>query len=299
MRKQKILAQYCIDNILDIPKGLIDMRDVKPLLLSEDSAIFYKDLEKDLTNIEFYTSLPCVVYNTSGKEIITTSQNRSFEVGQGEAILLPKGLNLYSDYIHEGDGLRAYLLFFGHDVISRFLSTGPAPSSTISNEDAILKLRVGQIVREFFLFLHSAYDSFNNSPHLLKLKLLELLCLLDINDEGCLRKSLLSVQRGKAKRNIRRLMDQYAVSDLTARELAVLSGRSVSTFNREFKTLFNATPKQWLINKRMAHAYSLLTVKQWTVTAVALEVGYSNISHFIETFKKQYEKTPHQIKSEE
>ncbi len=298
MYRPKTLAQYCEDNILNIPKGLYGMRDVKPMLFDSDSSIFHKDLERDLTNIEFHTSTPCIIYIETGKEVITTCQNDSFTIGPGEAILLPKGLNLYSDYLHTGDGLKAYLLFFGPNVLSKYLSAGPMPSSLISNEEAILKFNADHIVGEYFSSLHAVYDSIDNSPHLLQLKLLELLHLLDINDNGTLRKCLLSVQRGCAKRNIRRLIDQYAISDLTVQDLASLSGRSISTFNREFKSLFGTTPKQWLIEQRMAHAYSLLSEKRLAVTEAAVEVGYSNVSHFIEAFKRKYGKTPHQIKSE-
>jgi AraC family transcriptional regulator, exoenzyme S synthesis regulatory protein ExsA len=299
MYQQRTLAQYCENNILDIPKALFEMRDVIPMLFNDGSSIFYKDLERDLVNIEFHTRVPCVVYIQTGKEIITTCHNESFEVGPGEAIFLPKGLNLYSDYIHEENGLTAYLVFFGSEVLSRFLSAGPTPSLSITNEQAIHKIEVHRIIQEFFTSLHSVYDSLNNSPHLLQLKLLELLYLLDIHDDGNLRKSLLAVQRGSKKRNIKRLMDQYAVSDMTAKELAALSGRSLSSFNRDFKTIYGTTPKQWLIEQRMTHAHSLLAKKQWSVTDAAIETGYSNVSHFIAAFKKKYGKTPYQIKLEE
>ena len=295
MQQQRALGHYCESNILDIPKSLFDMRDVKPMLFNNQSSVFYKDLESDLINIEFHTLAPCIVYIETGKEVITTCHNESFEIGPGEAIFLPKGLNLHSDYIHEDKGLNAYLMFFGSDVLSRFLSTGPIPSISVSNEEAIFKTRVDRIVKQFFKSLHSVYGALNNSPYLLQLKLLELLYLLDINDEGSLRKSLLAVQRGGAKRNIKRLMNQYAVSKVSAKELAALSGRSVSSFNREFKTLFGTTPKQWLIERRMAYALSLLS-NHWSVTSTATETGYSNVSHFIAAFKKQYGKTPHQMK---
>jgi AraC-like DNA-binding protein len=298
MVQKKVLAIHCEDNVLDIPNGLFNMRDVKPMLFNDRSSIFYKDLERDLINIEFHTRLPCIVYIKAGVEVITTSLNDTFKVGPGEAIFLPKGLNLYSDYTHEGKGLKAYLLFFGADVLSRFLSSTHAPSLPITNEDAIFKVYIDRVVKEYFSSLHSVYKSFNNSSQLLQIKLLELLHLLDIHDDGRLRKYLLSVQRGVAKRNIKRLMDQYAISELSAKQLALLSGRSVSTFNREFKALYGTTPKQWLIDKRMNYAHSLLSEEQWSVTAVAVEVGYNNISHFIETFKKKYGKTPHQIKTE-
>ena len=298
MLRHEILAQYCENNILDIPKALFSMRDVKPMLFDEASSIFFKTLEKDLVNVEFHISTPCIVYIESGREIITTCHDETFEICPGEAILLPKGLSLYSDYTHEGDGLNAYLLFFGAEVLSRFLSDESAASMPMTNEQAILKMTADRVVKDYFSSLHSAYKAFRNSPELLELKLLELLYLMDINDDGSLRRSLFAIQKGRSKRNIKRLMEQFALSDLSAQELAELSGRSLSTFNREFKSLYNTTPKQWLIDRRLVHAHGLLSEKQWSVTDVAIEAGYTNISHFIAAFKKKYGKTPHQAKQE-
>jgi AraC-like DNA-binding protein/nitrite reductase/ring-hydroxylating ferredoxin subunit len=296
MLQRDILAHYCESNILDIPKALFNIGDVKPILFHDESAIFFKDLEKDLVNIEFHTSAPCLVYIETGREIITSCHNKSFDLRPGEAILLPKGLNLHSDYTHEGNGLNAYLAFFGADVLSQFLSAEYSGFSPLTNEQAILKLKANAAVKEYFASLQSVYEPLDNNPRLLGLKLLELLYLLDINDDGRLRKSLLAIQKDRAKRNIKRLMEQFALSDLSTKEIAELSGRSASTFNREFKAIYNTTPKQWLIKRRLAHAHALLSEQNCSVTTAATEAGYSNISHFINAFRKRYGKTPHQVK---
>ena len=299
MHKQSALAQYCESNVLEIPNNLFGIRDVEPMLFNGDSSIFHKDLERDLINIEFHTRAPCIIYVETGKEIITTCLNKSFEVGPGEAIFLPKGLNLHSDYFHTGSGLHAYLLFFGSNVLSRFLAAGSAPSTAISNEEAILKLDVDYAIKQYFASLHSVYEYLNNSQLLLETKLLELLYLFGMHDDESLRRSILAAQRGNTKRNIKRLMDQYSVSGMSARELAELSGRSVSSFNREFKILYGVTPKQWLIEQRLTRAHSLLSTDKWSVTNAAMAVGYSNVSHFIAAFKKMYGITPLQVRINE
>lgn len=296
MLQREILAQYCESNILDIPKALFNIEDVKPILFQEESAIFFKDLKQDLVNIEFHTSTPCLVYIETGREVITSCHNEAYELNPGEAILLPKGLNLYSDYTHDGSGLNAYLVFFGADVLSNFLSTDSSEFLPLENEQAILKLKTSTSVREYFSSLYSVYETLDNNPRLLRLKLLELLYLLDIDDDGSLRKSLLAIQKGRSKRNIKRLMEQFAISDFNTKEIAELSGRSFSSFNREFKAIYNTTPKQWLIERRLMHAHALLSEKNWSVTAAAAEAGYSNVSHFIAAFNKKYGKTPHQVK---
>ena len=205
-------------------------------------------------------------------------------------------LETASDYFHTGGRLKAHLLFFGTEVLAKFLSGEDKTTERISNEKAIFKLKTNSIVSEYFSSLTSVYKSIKNSSELLNLKLLELLYLIDLHGDDRLKQCLLAIQQGNAKRNIKRLMDQYGVSELSAKELASLSGRSLSSFNREFKSIYGTTPKQWLIDRRMSHAYSLLTESQISVTSAATATGYANVSHFISAFKKKYGVTPRQLR---
>lgn len=294
---KKSLSKYCEDNILNLPKALYSMSDVEPLLYDNESAIFYKNLKSELNNVEIHTSKACLVYIESGYEIITTFENKKIELFSDDIIFFPKGVNFHSDYTNKIGSPSAYVIFFGDDVITKFLSRKTKIEKP-SRDKNIHKIAPNSLVKDFFSSLHSKYKEYKNSKELLNLKLLELLYLLDINSENNqLSISLTSIDTGKTKRNIKRLVEKYAISDLNINDFAVLSGRSVSTFNREFKKIYDTSPKQWLIEKRLSHAYELLVNKEWSVTDTANEVGYENISHFIESFKKKYNKTPHKIKS--
>lgn len=123
MITKKNVANYCTDNTLKIPQALYYMRDVKVFAATGQSSIFYKHLEQDLVDIEFYTHASCLVYIKSGQEVITSADNLSVTLREGECIYLPKGLNLYSDYVSSGGKLNAFLIFFERDLIEHFLST--------------------------------------------------------------------------------------------------------------------------------------------------------------------------------
>jgi AraC-like DNA-binding protein len=82
---------------------------------------------------------------------------------------------------------------------------------------------------------------------------------------------------------------------LTVEDYAYLTGRSLSTFNRDFKRQFNVSPKKWLMDKRLESAYTLLTHHHKNVTDVAFEVGYENFSHFIKAFHKKFGISPKQF----
>jgi AraC-like DNA-binding protein len=135
-----------------------------------------------------------------------------------------------------------------------------------------------------------------DSEHFLELKLLELLCIIDSTDtEKRLIKSLLSRNIDKEKRNIKSLMKKYFLSNLTINDYAVLSGRSLSTFHRDFKRYYSITPKQYLLGLKLEYAYNLLKNGDKSVSEISSEVGYENTSHFIKAFKSKYNTTPKQL----
>jgi len=90
------------------------------------------------------------------------------------------------------------------------------------------------------------------------------------------------------------MRDNYD-KNLTVADFASLSGRSLSSFNRDFKRKYGKPPKQWLIENRMIKAAQLLENGS-SVTNCALDVGYSNTSHFIKSYKSMHGKTPSEMK---
>lgn len=288
--------EYSQRNILVIPQSLFAMDDIKPLLIHGNSGFFYKDLKKDLTDVEFYTNTPCVVYIESGKEVITTSDNKTHELLADTAIFLPQGVNLHSDYVKTTDNLKAYLVFFTDDIITDFISAEQANEITIDDQPELHPIQCGRIIRTYFQSVQLLNKKDCNSSALVRVKLLELLHLLHLYDKGILQAVLKSKKTSRCpKRNLIRLLNNHDTLKLNVNDLANLSGRSISTFTRDFKVVYGVTPKRWLQNKRLDRAYELLTSTELTVTHIAADVGYENVSHFIKSFKDKHKITPKQF----
>src|SRR3546814_17817216 len=83
-------------------------------------------------------------------------------------------------------------------------------------------------------------------------------------------------------------MQRNFMFNMSLEKLGYLTGRSLSTFNRDFKKLFNTSPQKWLTDKRLELAYYHLSEKKKKPTEVYLEVGFEDISHFYFIFKKKY-----------
>jgi len=291
--KMKTVFEYTQSNILVIPQSLFAMKDVTVLNHHRNSIILYKSLEQDLVDIEFYTNTPCFIYIESGREVISNLNNSAVELGAGSSIFLPQGVNLQSDFVKETESLNAYLVFFDDDVVNNYLSSAKKPLEYHNTEETFLLLESDN---ELITFFDSVRTEITD-PAYLNIKLQELLHIIAWKDKRSTFHSLLSTQRRlPPKRNLSRILETFDVSHLTVSDLAHLSGRSLSSFNRDFKQAYQITPKKWLQEKKLSTAKALLTDKELSVTDAAFAIGYENVSAFIKAFKLKYGATPKQIK---
>lgn len=79
-------------------------------------------------------------------------------------------------------------------------------------------------------------------------------------------------------------------------KLANKVGMSASKFKNLFPKTCGITPYGYLRKKRMEKAMYLLIQGQMNVTEVAMEVGYSSISHFAKAFFKEFDINPSQVR---
>lgn len=87
-------------------------------------------------------------------------------------------------------------------------------------------------------------------------------------------------------------MEQNYKTELSLEEIAHFTGRSLSTFKRDFKKLCNMSPQKWIIERRLKAAYDMIKYEGSRVKDVYMEVGFKNQSHFSFAFKKQYGFSP-------
>lgn len=90
-------------------------------------------------------------------------------------------------------------------------------------------------------------------------------------------------------------MEKNFMFNMPMERFGYLTGRSLSTFNRDFKKHFQATPQKWLTQKRLELAYYQLSEKKKKPVDVYLEVGFEDLSHFSFAFKKQFGCSPAEL----
>jgi len=129
--------------------------------------------------------------------------------------------------------------------------------------------------------------------HIASLKITEAISILRVIDPNIDR--VLANFDAPGKIDLVNFMQRNFMFNMSLEKLGYLTGRSLSTFNRDFKKLFQTTPQKWLIDKRLELAYYHLAEKKKKPTEVYLEVGFEDLSHFSFTFKKKYGVSPNKL----
>ncbi len=93
-----------------------------------------------------------------------------------------------------------------------------------------------------------------------------------------------------------RHMESHYAEELTLPQLADILGCSPAYLSRLFRAQVGQPPFEYLNRLRIRHACTLLRRTQQTVTAIAVDVGYNNLSFFNRYFRKVMNCSPREYR---
>lgn len=91
-------------------------------------------------------------------------------------------------------------------------------------------------------------------------------------------------------------IDNYYMTDVTVAFLADMAGFSPDYFRKLFIREYGITPKEYLLQRRLSEADSLLKSSELPVSAVATQVGFTDVSQFSRFYKERRGVSPSRIK---
>ncbi len=124
-----------------------------------------------------------------------------------------------------------------------------------------------------------------------RIKLNELIYLLLSEEDGCIRHKVLRSSDSDSGQFMNVIYENI-FNDISVEMLAEQTNRSLTSFKKEFRRLFNAPPHRWIIEQRLDRAKIMLSSTSRTVSEIGAECAFANISHFIKLFKQRYNETP-------
>ena len=279
-----------------IPERLLLMPEIAVLMQHGNSQILTKTLQNDSPDRSCYLTSHVFSMILSGTQVVTSYEGEKMRISAGSGGFLSRSVYTITDLMTEGASFESCLFFVEDELLEHFLAHFPLTEIAITRPAVFFPLATNSAV-EYFLQTLPAYAQKVNDPsgHLLRTKTLELLFLLaETPGNEQFVPFIQHLHLGK-KRFLKPFLEANFDKPLKVEDYALLTGRSLSSFRRDFKRFFNQTPQQWLKQKRLEKAYELLTQAQGTVTDIAFAVGYENVSHFIKAFRQKYGNSPKQF----
>jgi AraC-like DNA-binding protein len=100
----------------------------------------------------------------------------------------------------------------------------------------------------------------------------------------------------RASQRVREYISSHLAYDMPLEDLASIAEVSLSHFSREFKRSFGLSPHQYIVVKRVERAADLITTTRSFFSDIALQVGFSDQSHFSRSFRHVLNMTPRDFK---
>jgi AraC family transcriptional regulator, exoenzyme S synthesis regulatory protein ExsA len=280
-----------------LPQKFYDDPSIHKILVDGHACIVHKVIEQTVLGKEGFLSTHAINFVLNGTLRVENEDGLYTEVTAGNMIFMPKGIYTVSDILPQNGHFEAMMFFFDHSLVSQFLSSLNFQGS---KEKCITHavIRATDDLHYFAATLLRLYGGTTGNRQLTQMKLFELLHLIHhaYPDTKQL-PSILANLDNKERRSLREFMQANFHKPLGIADYAYLTGRSVSTFTRDFKTKFEGVaPKQWLIERRLEKAHQLLAQHTLrNISEVAWESGYEDVPHFIKAFHRQYGITPKQF----
>lgn len=236
----------------------------------------------------------CFTYLKEG-EMSLTSPTDNLSIQTEESVLLRCG-NYFTKAIRKlpAKTCEVYAVHLYPDILKE-LYKNEFPNFIKDNtiKPYIRKIEKRSVITHFIQSLDFYFENPNLvTDDLLKLKIKELILLLLQTDNAENIITLFSHLFNPRQADLFEIVEAHLYSSISIVELARLTGRSLSTFKRDFEAQFSDTPANFNREKKLEKAFELLQSTELSVSEICYEVGFQDTSHFTKAFKQKYNQSP-------
>lgn len=220
--------------------------------------------------------------------------SKYYALKAGESCLVRKNRLARYNKVKDNNQFEKVIIFFDEVFLKSFQKKHSILFKNFSSKDAFIKLKNDDLINSFLLSLEPYYNNSGDiSPKFSDIKREELLLILLELQPGL--SDILFDFGVPGRLDLEKFMQQNYKFNVGMERFAFLTGRSLSGFKRDFKTIFNETPHRWLVQRRLQEARFLIEKKEQKPSDIYLDLGFEDLSHFYFAFKKEFGKTPADI----
>lgn len=226
-----------------------------------------------------------LVWLISGETKIIQA-DESFVFGAGSTFLIPRNqLATIINYPKDGLPHKAVAMHLSTKRLKEFYDNRSVKPKF--ETDKIIRFHKHPLLESCLNSLIPYFEIQNSFPeNIASLKINEAISILQAIDTNI--NAVLNNFEEPGKIDLKTFMEKNFMFNMSLEKFGYLTGRSLTTFKRDFQKTFHSTPQRWLIKKRLELAHYELAEKNKKPIDFYYEIGFENLSHFSFAFKKQY-----------
>ncbi|HEX5654812.1 MAG TPA: AraC family transcriptional regulator [Chitinophagaceae bacterium] len=232
-----------------------------------------------------------IYYVLSGKKTLHTLDG-SVTLTTGSIALVKKGACIIEQFYEEPFCIVVFIMPDSF-ILSFLKDYAPGEKAAANSTSQIIPVSDDVMIRAFYQSIIPYFVSTEQPPEeILELKFKELLLHILHNPENAELKNFFLSLRDQVDSPIQEIMEKNYAYNLGIGDYARMTNRSVSSFKRDFQTLYKTTPGRWIMDKKLALAKRRLVESGESIASVAFESGFENTAHFSRLFKQKTGITP-------
>lgn len=223
--------------------------------------------------------------------MIAYDGHRNYRMEEGDYYIARKNhLIRYTKNKREGQ-FEKIIITFDETFLKKFLEKHYYSAGVTNRDESFVFLQEEPLIRNFVQSLEPYYNGGDQLDKVFAdLKREELLLIiLKSNQELA---DVFFNFGAPEKIDLESFMNKNFRFNVSLERFAFLTGRSLSSFKRDFQSIFNSTPGQWLTRKRLDEAYFKIKNESQKPGDIYLDLGFEDLSHFSYAFKKQFGQSP-------
>lgn len=232
-----------------------------------------------------------IYYVLSGQKTLHSISN-SVTLTKGSIAFIKKGATIIEQFFDEPFCIVVFIM--PDSFIQGFLKDySPGEPSLGIPTPPIINVYDDAMIQAFYQSIIPYFASADHVPaEILELKFKELLLHILHNPQNEeLHQYFLSIKGQKAT-PIEEIIENNYSFNLSIEAFAKMTNRSVSSFKRDFQSIYKTTPGKWLMDKKLERAKKLLLESNDSISNIAFDSGFENSAHFSRLFKQKTGITP-------
>ncbi len=211
-------------------------------------------------------------------------------------LLMQKGRCIMTEKLSSNNNqYRSILLFFSNNILLDLINKYGFNIKKRQFQNSVFSFDYDDYLKNYLKnIVEVSKLPYKTRENLLAIKVEELLIYLVEKNGSDFLTSLLE-NNNQQSRKLISVVETHKLNKLSINELAFLCNMSVSTFKREFTKQYQLSPIKWFKDQRLEYASVLLTKENKRPSDIYMEVGYENLSSFIQAFKSKFGQTPKQF----